>query len=69
MNESVYKRELGAGEKIRKRGFQSMMKVGAAAEPRFTEKALVPMCTEVRVGVTWNADEMLKIAMSPGIPP
>ena len=29
-----------------------MMKVGAAAEPRFTEKALVPMCTKVRLGVT-----------------
>ena len=28
-----------------------MIKVGATAEPRFTEKALVPMSTEVRLGV------------------
>ena len=45
-----------------------MMKVGATAEPTFTEKALVPMCTEVRLGVIWYADEIFRIAMSPGIP-
>ena len=45
-----------------------MIKAGATAEPRFTKKALVPMCTEVRLGVTWYAYEILKIAMSPGIP-
>ena len=45
-----------------------MMKVGTTAEPTFTEKALVPMCTEVRLGVIWYADEILRIAMSPGIP-
>ena len=45
-----------------------MIKAGAIAEPRFTKKALVPMCTEVRLGVIWYADEILKIAMSPGIP-
>ena len=45
-----------------------MIKAGATAEPRFTKKALVLMCTEVRLGVIWYADEILKIAMSPGIP-